>query len=133
MTELERCKPWIEAALAYSGDTHTLDDIVNAIIEGKMQLWPTPDACAVSEIIRYPRKKVCHVFLAAGNLGTILDAQPSFEAWAIDQGCEQITLTGRLGWLKTLKRDGWDSHVVMRKELDRSSGHVDGRQNNFND
>ncbi len=132
MTEIDRCREWIQAALDKGGNTHSFDDIKAAILKGSMQLWPAPDACAVTEIIRYPRKKCVHIFLAAGNLNTILDAQPSFEAWAVQQGCELITLTGRMGWLKTLKRDGWEPQIVMRKNLNRSSRHVDGWKDNFN-
>ena len=35
MTELQRCRQWIEAALEYSGGTHLYEDVVTAVVEGK--------------------------------------------------------------------------------------------------
>ena len=61
--ELERCRPWIEAALEYTPDTHVFNDIVDGIRKGTLQLWGTPKGCIVTEIICYPRKKKLHVFL----------------------------------------------------------------------
>ena len=49
MTELERCRVWIEAALEYGGGTHLFEDIAEAISEGRMQLWPAKDSCIVTE------------------------------------------------------------------------------------
>jgi hypothetical protein len=40
MTEMERCRPWIEDALEYSGGTHVFDDVVSGVTSGRMQLWP---------------------------------------------------------------------------------------------
>jgi len=36
MDQLVRCKNWIEAALAYSGGTHSFQDIVDGVISGRM-------------------------------------------------------------------------------------------------
>ncbi len=60
--ELARCRKWIEDALAYSGGTHTYEDIVEGIHSLRYQFWAAERGCAVTEIIEYPRKKVFHVF-----------------------------------------------------------------------
>ena len=73
VNELERCRPWIEAALEYSGGTHNFEDVAKGILEGNMQLWPTPRGCIVTEIVVYPRKKVLNVFLGGGELDQLLD------------------------------------------------------------
>tara|TARA_R100001377_G_C3112974_1_gene83266 strand:+ start:56 stop:415 length:360 start_codon:yes stop_codon:yes gene_type:complete len=116
VTELERCKVWIESALEYSGNTHIYEDIVTAVIEGKMQLWPAENSCWVTEITVYPRKKVLHVFLAGGNLDEILDMHDSVVQWAKEQGCEGMTLTGRKGWVKALQHNGWKPQQLMLLE-----------------
>ena len=36
VNELERCRPWIEAALEYSGGTHSFEDIALGIKEARM-------------------------------------------------------------------------------------------------
>lgn len=118
MIEIADYKDMIEAAIAYNGGTHTYQDVVDAILVGKMQLWPAPDACAVTEIVSYPQTKHCHIFLAAGNLDTILDGQDSVIAWAKAQGCSRITLSGRMGWSKVLKNRGWETPMLtMIKEI----------------
>ena len=113
MTELERCREWIESALEYGGGTHLFEDIVEAIAEGRMQLWPAKDSCLVTEITLFPRKKVLHVFLGGGDLDEILGMHQSVVQWAKDQGCESLTMTGRKGWVKALKNDGWKSQLVL--------------------
>lgn len=110
--ELERCRPWIEAALERSGGTHLFEDIVEAVAEGRMQLWPAPDACAVTEIIVFPRKKVLHVFLAGGKMETIVDMNDSAVEWAKSLGCEGMSIAGRKGWVKVLKKKGWREQFV---------------------
>jgi len=113
VNELERCKGWIESALEYGGGTHYYEDIAEAIVAGKMQLWPAKDSCLVTEITVFPRKKVLHVFLGGGDLEEIIGMHESVVQWAIEQGCESLTMTGRKGWLKALKDDGWKSQLTL--------------------
>ena len=113
MTELERCREWIESALEYSGGTHLYEDIVTAVVEGKMQLWPAEKSCLVTEITVFPRKKVLHVFLGGGDLDEILGMHESVVQWGEAQGCSSLTMTGRKGWLKALKNNGWKSQLVL--------------------
>lgn len=105
--ELERCRPWIEAALDRSGGTHLFEDVVDSIMSGHMQFWPAEDSCAVTEIIVYPRKKVLHVFLAGGKLETIVSMNESAVEWAKSIGCQGMSIAGRKGWIKVLKSKGW--------------------------
>lgn len=113
MNELERCREWIEDALAYGGGTHEYEDIVDAVLEGKMQLWPASQSCLVTEITVYPRKKVVHIFLGGGKLQEVLDIYRYVVQWAIDQGCSSLTTTGRKGWARVLKDEGWESQLVL--------------------
>lgn len=115
---LERCRKWIEDALAYSGGTHTFDDVAEGIASARMQLWPAPRGCAVTEIVVYPKKKVLHVFLAGGEMDQLFDMIDSAAAWGKQQGCSSITLSGRLGWQRAMKPLGWvPKSVVMEKEI----------------
>ena len=116
MNELDRCKPWIEAALEYGCDTHNYDDIVQLINEGKLQLWPADKGCIVTELIQYPRKKVLHIFLAGGELEQITDMHTDVVQWAKAQGCDSLTQTGRKGWTKALKAHGWTAGLVLMEK-----------------
>ena len=116
--ELERCKPWIEAALEYSGGTHDWIDVCEGIYKGTMQLWPAKDSCLVTELITYPRTKVCNVFLGGGTLDEIMGMHTDVVAWAKAQGCSALTMTGRFGWKKPLAEHGWKPlHQSYVKEI----------------
>ena len=82
-----------------------------------MQLWPTEKACAVTEIVLYPRKKVLHVFLAAGDLDQITDAIDAVAAWGIQQGCESLTMNGRHGWKRVLDKKGWKPIMTVMERV----------------
>ena len=116
--ELARCRAWIEAALEYSGGTHSFDDVAEALASGKMQLWPAPKGCIVTEIVVYPRKKVLNVFLGAGELDQLMDMHKDVIAWSKAQGCVAVTITGRHGWKKPLTKHGWKPlHTSYVKEI----------------
>jgi hypothetical protein len=115
---VEKCKEWIEAALEYSGGTHTIEDVEDAIRSGRMQLWPAERACAVTEIVVYPRKTVLHVFLGGGDMDQLFDMIDDAAAWGKRQGCTSMSLSGRMGWQRAMKPLGWEPKmVVMEKEL----------------
>lgn len=108
----------IESALAYSGGTHTFDDVAQMVIEGKAQIWPAQRGVAITEIIEYPRKRVLHVFLAAGELDQLLDMIQSAEDWGRTQGCTSLTMSGRFGWQRVLDKHGFKPVLVtMEREF----------------
>ena len=118
--ELERCRPWIEAALVYSGGTHTFDDVADMIKTGRLQLWPAPKGCLVTEILVYPRKTVLNVFLGGGDLDQLADMHGDVIAWAKAQGCTAATIQGRKGWERAFRSYGWQArHVVLQKEFEQ--------------
>jgi hypothetical protein len=110
--ELNRCRHWIEAALDRGGNTHLFSDIVDGVKQGTMQFWPAPDACAVTEIIVYPRKKTLHIFLAGGNMDTIVDMDESAVHYAKAIGCDGVSVAGRKGWQKVLSKKGYSPFIV---------------------
>ena len=119
MNEIERCKPWIEAALGHSGDTHTFEDIEAGIMTGRFQLWPGKTGCMVTEILVYPQRKVLNIFLAGGNLEQLFDMTNDMRRWAIAQDCDGAMLTGRKGWTRVLKSKGWsEKWTTMMMEFD---------------
>jgi hypothetical protein len=116
--ELLRCRDWIDGALQYSGGTHQFEDVFQGVISGKMQLWPAAKACAITEIIVYPNKKVLHVFLAGGDMEQIVDMQKSAEEWGRTQGCAAMTIAGRKGWARVLAEHGYkEQFVTLAKEI----------------
>tara|TARA_B100000902_G_C27239277_1_gene879123 strand:- start:596 stop:985 length:390 start_codon:yes stop_codon:yes gene_type:complete len=116
--EFERCKPYIEAALEYTGGTHDIIDIYEGLYKGTMQLWPAEKSCLVTEIINYPKKKVLNIFLGGGDLTEILSMHEDVIRWAKDQKCTALNMTGRFGWKKPLAKHGWKPmHSSYVKEI----------------
>ena len=110
--ELDRCRPWIEAAIKKSGDLNTWDEIVDGIHSGRMQLWPAEQGCIITEIVVYPKTKALHVFLAGGKLDEILQMTENVKEWAKLQGCSFASFDGRFGWQKPLEKIGWKPHSI---------------------
>lgn len=118
MNIIDANRKHIEAALEYSGGTHLFEDVKEAILDGRMQLWPAPNSCAVTEIVEYARKKVVHVFLAGGQMDEVVDGIESVADWGRQQGCQSMTISGRKGWERILDKSGFRPvMVVMEKEL----------------
>jgi hypothetical protein len=102
LVELQKCEHFLEPALEYD-DCHEMQDIADAIADGRMQLWSGTNGAMVTEVQDYPRKRVLHVWWAGGKLETILQLIPHIEQFAKDIGCGKITCTGRRGWERIFK------------------------------
>lgn len=115
---IEANRKHIEAALEYSGGTHLFEDVERGILEGRMQIWPAPNSCAVTELVEHARKKVLNVFLAGGDMDELIDMIESAAAWGGTQGCTSLTLSGRKGWERALSKTGFKPlHIVMEREI----------------
>lgn len=118
--EFAQCKDELLRALEYAGGTHTLDDVWEAIKEGKLQLWLGPHSVLVTEVQSYPQHKTLHFFLGGGVMEEIRAMYPVVMAWGRDEmGCTKASLAGRPGWTRSfLVADGWkSSYVVMTKDI----------------
>lgn len=119
LSELQRCRPWIEAALDHGGNTHGFEDIEEGIAAGRLQFWPAPEGCIVTEILQFPRRRALNVFLGGGDMDQLLDMHGDVIRWARDQGCDQLMLCGRRGWERALKSRGWKpTHITMTRDLE---------------
>jgi len=104
----------VDKALTYTFGTHNFDDIVDAIEEHDMQLW---NAIAggvvvgveVTEILCFPQKKVCNLFITAGVKLNQWAAPmlEQIEHFAANQGCSLVVGRGRTGWLRLAKKYGF--------------------------
>jgi hypothetical protein len=109
-------KDKIEAALVYSGGTHLFQDVVDAVAEGRMQMWANGETVAITEVICYPRKKVLHVFLGSGKRKELFEMIDSAWQWGQGIGCTGMTLAGRKGWMKLMGKFGFKPTLyVMEK------------------
>jgi hypothetical protein len=112
--DLVHYRALIESALVHTGGTHTFEDVAALVASGDMRCWPAPHSIILTEIITYPRKRIGHVFLAAGNLAEIEAMTPVIIAWSKTQGCVGAQMWGRKGWERTfLTRTGWTPSLVL--------------------
>jgi hypothetical protein len=89
-----------EKALAYGGDTHTVDDVMDKVRANRAVCWSNGDSVIVTEVLVYPRLRACNHWIMSGNLHECAALLPTIDAWAIDEGCSVATATGRMGWLR---------------------------------
>lgn len=107
-------RPHIEAALAYS-DTHTLGDIAEGLISGSMTLWTygEVEAALVAEII----DDFCQIITLGGKgIERYFHYLDVIEQWAKDNGCKEMRVYGRRGWVRMLK-DYDEKYTVIGKRL----------------
>lgn len=108
----------LESAIVHCGGTHLFEDVVDMVETGQMFFWPAEKSCLVTEVVDYPRKRLLHVFLAAGSLEEIKRMEPSIRAYGEYLGCDAVTLSGRKGWTKALKDMGYAHvHTTMGREI----------------
>jgi len=109
-----RCSKYIEDALEYAGGSHTLQDVMLAVAEGKAQFFPLDKSAIVTEIVDYPQKAMCRIWLAGGDLDELIDAEAAIAAWAKTLGCSGMEIIGRRGWSRKLESYRQSAVVLMR-------------------
>jgi hypothetical protein len=112
-SEFDRCAPWIEAALEYTGGTHGIEDVRAAVAAGSMQLWPGERSALVTEVVQYPRLKAARIFAGGGDLDELRLMGESVMAWAAWNGCQRVEGFGRWGWGRALDDLPCERRVFM--------------------
>lgn len=106
----------IEAALEHAHESHTIYDVLDAIKENRAQFFPLPNSAIVTEIVDYPQRSVCRIWLAGGDMDELLEAEKMIARWAKGIGCTGMEIIGRKGWERKLK-DYKPASVVLVKDI----------------
>lgn len=115
--EWAKCREALLPAIEMTGGTHTEDDVLTALIQGRMLLWRNGKSALVTEFSQFPRMKVINVFLAGGELEDIMPLQKDIENFGRKNGCQKATmLAARDGWLRTIE-GGTKAGIYMTKDL----------------
>lgn len=116
----------VEQGVAAGPGDRWAEDYRVACAEGRCQLWLVgeegpPAGIAITEVLRFPRRRVAHIDLLAG------DGLPKWQAaldaalcdWARQRGCQAIQgWAARKGWLRQIDGLGYRQFgAPMRKEL----------------
>ena len=106
--------PVLERAII--ADRQSIDDVRELVESGKAQFWYDITAAVVTEILQFPRKRVLHCWLAAGDYDGIRRIEARVIPWAKESGCDEMQIVGRMGWRRRLK-DYTERAVVLTKEI----------------
>ena len=102
------------------GGLYTLNDILTAIAEGRMQSFVEGDSWIVTRICLYPRAKALEVFAAIGDLDDLRILHDRIIDFAAEMGVGVIRAYGRKGWLPDAARRGWrvkSRYFVYQKDM----------------
>lgn len=114
--EFERCADYIEAALEYAGHSHTLTDVWQAVRDNKAAFFPYEKSAIVVEIVDYPQRSTCRIWLAGGDMDELLQAEKEVCKWAVERGCSSMEIIGRKGWERVLA-DYSATATVLTKDM----------------
>lgn len=101
---------WLRPALIDTTET----ELINALTSGQAQIWPGETAAMVTQVLEGAGSRWLHVWLAGGDLAGVMALKPGVEAWARAMGCKFVTINGRPGWARLLRKDGF---VLVDGEL----------------
>lgn len=116
----------MQKALRLAADTHSLEDVIEALQRGEMQSFHNDRAIVITEVAQSPRRKFIHVFLTAGELDGVLELFPQIEEWGKAHGAEFARASVRLGYEPFLKARGWKKTMVVMEY--HPKGADNGRQ-----
>lgn len=116
--------PLLEKALEHNNQEMTLADVAENIVNDRAQLWVViqnniPRAMSVTEIVTFPRKKVCRIVLLGGvSFEEWKHILVDLENWALMHGCIELDAYCRPGMARKAKTMGFEqSSIVMTKNL----------------
>ena len=118
-------KPLIQKALNHAEGALSTTDVLRMILNGQMHLWVGFQnnkifTAIVTEIINYPRHKICRIITTATETGHDLDEwYPTMlkhvGEFALNEGCVALEAWWRKGLARKLD---WDhEHSVVYKVL----------------
>lgn len=113
MDNVDRLLTRLKKAIRLAGDTHTLEDVVEAIKSGDMQAFWNTDAIIVTEVCNTPRLVFVNFFLVAGSMDGVLSLEPQVREWADKNGYTKARACVRPGFEPLLKKMGWQRRQIL--------------------
>jgi len=118
-------RSYVAAALEKGQGEIDAEYVFMQLLERHMQLWVVLEGamllgCAVTEVVEYPRKRICRIVLLAGKdvESWLQEGFFAVAAWAKTESCDTLEAYGRKGWLKLAEPFGFrHAFTVISKEL----------------
>lgn len=105
---------YLAGAALYTHGRYEVEDILDSILEYDHTLWIAFDevgvaGAVVTNFAHYPRKKYLVMTFTGGRELEKWQAPmlKLLQHWAYDSQCDGVEGTGRLGWAKKFKSDGY--------------------------
>lgn len=99
----------VEATLLQFGGFYSFDDILERVMDGRMQSFAHKDSWVVTQISVYPRKRVLDIVLAFGEIDDLELIHSDVIGFARRLGIPMIAaMMGRDGWTPYAKNNGWN-------------------------
>jgi len=97
----------LERVLDRMGGLYTLNDILTAISEGRMQSFAENNSWAITQVNQYPRARALQLVGMVGDLADVDQLHAKILAYANENNAGLISAYGRLGWMPEARRLGW--------------------------
>lgn len=101
-----RAAPYLSEALKYCGATHTIDDVKEQWMAGRVHLWLGERCAAATETVNFPQVRVFRVWLAGGDITEMQQMRAGLEAFARASLCSRIEFMGRMT-RRSRQLNGW--------------------------
>ena len=91
------------------GGLYTLNDILTAIAEGKMQSFAVNNSWAITQVQQFPRARQLQLVAYVGDLTDVDALHAKLLDYADENNCGLLSTYGRMGWLRegSWRRLGW--------------------------
>ena len=91
------------------GGLYTLNDILTAIAEDRMQGFVVNNSWAITEVNAYPRARVLKLVAYVGDLADVDALHAKLLDYADENNCGLLSTYGRMGWLRegSWRHLGW--------------------------
>jgi hypothetical protein len=94
-------------ALDRMGGVYSVQDILTAIAENRMQSFADGDSWAITQVVDYPRARVMEVLVALGDLEACRRLHDRILEYAARNDITFVQAYGRRGWVGDARSHGW--------------------------
>jgi len=109
----EKIEALIGDALEYD-PSYSVPDVLKEVSDMRAELWLGEGSLVVTNVIDKPQVRQFHIWIAAGDLSELMDdIYPIIEARAREYGCTVMTISGRRGWIRKLKDNGFEEAATV--------------------
>jgi hypothetical protein len=102
------------------GGLYTLNDILTAISEGRMQSFAENNSWAITQVNQFPRARTLQIVAMVGDLADGEALHGKVLSYAEDVNAGLVSTYGRMGWIPQALAHGWRlkaKNYLYHKEL----------------